>query len=135
MAKVYVVIPSHDGVSDSERADKISIEWWSITRPDSVKSSGDVTKRRFSAIQHPTTSAYAFVADDDLDIRVHSDFDPSDLVNLCSELTDSEASTLTTAINDAKGGTISSDTLLISNWTRLTQAQADSAGWIPSSNP
>ena len=78
-----------------------------ITRPDSVKSSGDVTKRRFSAIQHPTTSAYAFVADDDLDIRVHSDFDPSDLVNLCSELTDSEASTLTTAINDAKGGTIS----------------------------
>ena len=34
--KVYVVIPSHDGVSDSERADKIAIEWWSITRPDSV---------------------------------------------------------------------------------------------------
>lgn len=135
MSRVYVIVPSHNGVSDSERADKIAIEWWNITRPDSVKSPDDVTKRRFSAIQHPTTSDYAFVADDDLDLRVHPSFDPSDLLNLCSELTPSEATDLTNAINDAKGGTISSDTLLISNWTRLTQAQADFAGWVPSSTP
>lgn len=135
MSRVYVIVPSHNGVSDSERADKIAIEWWNITRPDSVKSLDDVTERRFSAIQHPTTSDYAFVADDDLDLRVHPSFDPSDLVNLCSELTDSEASELNTIINDAKGSVISSDTLLIPNWTRLTQAQAESSGWIPSSTP
>lgn len=131
MSKTYVIIPPHNGVSDSDRADRISVEWWSLTRPDSVKQKNDVTKRRFSAIQHPTTHEHAFVANDSIDVKVHAQADPTELVSLCSELSSSDATALTNAINASKGGTISSDTLLISNWTRLTQAEVDAAGWFP----
>ena len=130
MARVYVIIPSHNGVSAEDRADRIPVQWWNLTRPDSIKHPDDVTKKRFSAIKHPTKDQYAFIADDSVDIRVHADADPSDLIQLCSELTPSEATDLTNAINLAKGGTISSDTLLISSWTRLTQEQFESNGWV-----
>ena len=130
MARVYVIIPSHNGVSAEDRADRIPAQWWDLTRPDSVKDPADGTRKRFSAIKHATEDQYAFVADDSVDISVHADADPSDLIQLCSELTDSEATALTNAINSAKGGTISSDTLLISNWTRLTQSSAEDGGWF-----
>ncbi len=130
MAKVYVIIPPHNGVSAKDRADRITVQWWNLTRPDSVKHPDDVTRKRFSAMKHATEDQYAFVADDSVNISVHADANPSELIQLCSELTDSEATDLTSAINSAKGGTISSDTLLISSWTRLTQSDAEDGGWF-----
>jgi hypothetical protein len=131
MATIYLPVEPQLGMTSAERAKAINAEVWSLRRPDSVKSPNDVTLYYYSTVTHPTTSQMAIIGDDEEQIKVHPSVDLTQLIDLMPEVPQAEKDQLVAYIEANKGGTVPFAALIPSSSTKLTEAEADAAGWFP----
>lgn len=131
MSLVYLPVDARDGLTSAQRADKLDAEFWRLQRPLSVQSSDD-TKNMYARVVHPTTGQVAILADTSDVLSVHPDTDLTDLLEIITEVSQSEKDALSSYINANLGGTVLFSNLIPSTVTQLTEAEANTDGWIPS---
>lgn len=130
MATIYLPVEPIQGYDSAQRAEAIDAEVWSLRRPDSVKSSSDVTKYYYPRITHPTTGQVAIVGDSDEQIRIHDNVDLTVMLSLLPEVPQAEKDQLSYYIDANRGGTVVFGNLIPSTSVSLTQQGAEDAGWI-----
>ncbi len=116
-------------MTSAERAEAINAEVWSLVRPDSVKSSGDLTRFYYGTITHPTTDQVAIIGDTTDQIPVHNNVDLTNLIALMPEVPQEEKDQLVAYIDANRGGSVPFAALIPSSSEQLTEAEADAAGW------
>lgn len=130
MSLVYLPVEARDGLTSAQRADKLDAEFWRLQRPLSVQSNGD-TKHMYARVVHPTTGQAAILADTSDVLSVHPDTDLTALLEILTEVPQSEKDALSSYINANLGGTVLFSNLIPSKATQLTEAEASTGGWIP----
>lgn len=133
MSLVYLPVEPRDGLTSAIRADKIDKEIWRIQRPLSVQSDGD-TKCMYATVVHPTTGQVAILADTSDVLSVHPDTDLTNLLELLTEVPQSEKDALVSYINANLGGTVLFSNLIPSTSTQLTKDEASDDGWLPNND-
>ena len=126
---VYLPVEPVTGMTSAERAEAINAEVWSLVRPDSVRSSGDVTRFYYSTITHPVTDQVAIIGDTTDQIPVHNNVDLTNLIALMPEVPQEEKDQLVAYIDANSGGSVPFAALIPSSSEQLTEAEADAAGW------
>ena len=131
MATVYLPVEPQLGMTSEERAKAINAEVWSLRRPDSVKSTQDITRYYYPTITHPTTGQWAIVGDTEEQVKIHPAVDMTAMIALMPEVPQAEKDQLVAYIDANRGGTVPFGTFIPSSSTQLTEAEADAAGWFP----
>ncbi len=125
----YLIVKSTKNLTATERAEAISKELYSISRPDTIKEEMDVSMYLFGVVEHPTTSEVALSVDFDYIIKVHQDNDLNNLIALFPDLIEEEVDTLETYINTEDSFPFVN--ILTSDAIVKTQLEMESDGWFP----
>ena len=83
----------------AERAEAISAELWSISRPPKVRTEAEATNYLFGWLAHPGENKAVLTALNDYIIRVHPQNNLTNLLALFPELTEAEKQGLASFIN------------------------------------
>jgi len=97
----YIKVVPQDGLTSEQRADAISYELWTISRPITIRNPNDITSYLFGLVKHPTQDPnYTEIVNTALDIDlayniiVHPENNLTNLIALFPELSQQEKDTL-----------------------------------------
>lgn len=88
----------------------------------------------YATVVHPTTGQVAILADTSDVLSVHPDTDLTNLLELLTEVPQSEKDALVSYINANLGGTVLFSNLIPSTSTQLTKDEASDDGWLPNND-
>ena len=125
----YLLVKSTQDLTATERAEAISKELYSISRPDTIKEESDVSLYLFGVIEHPTTSEAAISVDLDYVITVHQDNDLNNLIALFANLSAEESNNLEAYIKTHSSFVFNN--ILPSDAILKTQEEMETDGWFP----
>ncbi len=125
----YLIVKSTKNLTATERAEAISKELYSISRPDTIKEETDVSMYLFGVVEHPDGVQASLSVDLDYVIVVHEDNDLSNLIALFSNLSAEESNALQAYIKTHSSFVFSN--ILPSDAILKTQEEMETDGWFP----
>lgn len=128
MAYIYIPVTEYEGNAPSDRADQISRELYSLSRPDHVKDPQDATTHFCSVVTHPDGVQVALFVDDQQDVIVHAEHDATTLLDLYGALPSDERTNLSDYIQNNNRFAFANIIPTTLPW--ITEAEAEVAGWI-----